>query len=268
VSRIVLIGYGAIGRTVVEHLVADGEGGATVAAVLVRAPRVEAARQVLPQSIAVVTTIAEALALKPDLVVECAGQGAVADYGEAVLAAGIDLMVIAIGALADAAMRARLAAAARRTGAQILLPAGAIAGIDGLGALKIGGLSRVRYTSTKPPNAWLGTPAEAAFDLAALSEPTVVFTGPADEAARLYPKNANVAATVALAGAGFEATEVRLVADPTREHNSGRIEAEGRFGRMDIEMRGQPAPDNPKTSAVTALSMLRAIRNRDSTIVI
>ena len=265
-SKIVLIGYGAIGRTVVAQL--EAEGGATVAAVLVRARRVEAARQALPASIAVITSIAEARALEPDLVVECAGQGAVVEYGEAVLAAGIDLMVIAIGALADAELRARLAAAAAVTGAQILLPAGAIAGIDGLGALKLGGLTRVRYTSTKPPNAWLGTPAEAAFDLAALDEPTVIFTGPADEAARLYPKNANVAATVALAGAGFEGTEVRLVADPTRDHNAGRIEAEGRFGRMDIEMRGQPTPENPKTSAVTALSLLRAIRNRDSTIVI
>ena len=86
--------------------------------------------------------------------------------------------------------------------ARLLLPAGALAGIDGLCALRLGGLTAVKYISSKPPVAWAGTPAAARHQLAALQERTVIFSGTARDAARLYPKNANLAATVALAGLG------------------------------------------------------------------
>ena len=118
------------------------------------------------------------------------------------------------------------------------------------------------------PVTWKGTPAEAAFNLDGLLQTTVIFTGPAGEAAQRYPKNANLAATVALAGAGFDKTEVQLIADPAAKVNRSRIEAEGALGELRVEMRGAPMPDNPKTSAVTAYSILHAIRNRDSVIVI
>ena len=264
---IVLIGFGAIARIVVDGLAANTEG-ARIAAVLVRKQRAESVRAELGAEIEIITEVRDIDAIAPDLVVECAGQGAIADYGEAVLAGGHDLLVIATGALADAGLRARLEAAAARSGARMLLPAGAIAGIDGLGALRVGGLSAVRYTSIKPPQAWKGTPAEETVDLEGLRGPTVFFTGPAAEAARLYPKNANLAATVALAGIGLDETEIQLVADPTITDNIARIEATGTFGRLSVELAGPPAPDNPKTSAITAHSILHAIANRHATLVI
>ncbi len=150
----------------------------------------------------------------------------------------------------------------------MVLPAGTTAGIDGLAALRVGGLDRVRYTSIKPPDAWKGTPAETEFNLGGLLQTTVIFGGSAGEAARLYPKNANLAATVALAGAGFDKTEIQLIADPAAKDNRSRIEAQGPFGELRVEMRGLPMPDNPKTSAVTAHSILHAIASRDSLIVI
>ncbi len=265
-KTIALIGYGAIAHMVVDELGKDASG-VQIDSVLVRENKADAARAELPTTINVVTEVSDLLANKPDLVVECAGQSAVQEYADAVLGRGFDLMVIATGAFADTHLLERLTECAKQAGARLLLPAGAIAGIDGLTALRVGGLDVVRYTSTKPPEAWRGTPAEKNFDLAALTEPTVIFTGSPIDAARDYPKNANLAMTVALAGIGVDKTEIQLVADPNTTNNTGRIHAEGRFGRLEVEMEGQPAPDNPKTSASTALSIVHAIRNLTATVV-
>jgi aspartate dehydrogenase len=96
----------------------------------------------------------------------------------------------------------------------------------------------------------------------------VLYRGHAGEAALLYPQNANVAATVALAGVGFEKTEVELVADPEAPGNVHEIEVEGAAGRFTISLQGRPSRTNPKTSALTALSVARALLNLDATIVI
>ena len=258
-KRILLIGYGAIAHMVCDRL-KDHADRVKIAGVLVREGRAAETRAAFGADTQVITDMGDIARIAPNLVVECAGQGAVEQYAEDVLRAGIDLMVISTGALADDGTRARLVAAAEATGARLVLPAGAIAGIDGLMAHRIGGLKSVRYTSTKPPYAWKGTPAEDAFDLDGITDRTVIFTGPADEAARQYPKNANLAATVALAGLGMKKTEIRLVADPAvAPNNVGRIDAEGGYGTLTVECRGMPAPENPKTSATTALSVVHAI---------
>lgn len=222
----------------------------------------------MPPGIAVVSKVDELIPFGLDLVAECADQAAVVEHGPAILRSVADLAVIATGALVDDVFRDTLAATARAAGRRVVLPAGAIAGIDGLNALRLGGLDRMRYTSAKPPLAWLGTPAEAAFDLGRLAERTVIFEGTAREAARLYPRNANLAATVALAGLGLDRTEIVLVADPAIHGNSGRIEAEGRHGRIEAETTGPGDPGNPKTSTITAFSILHAIENLGRAIVL
>ena len=270
--KTVIIGLGAIGRMIVDRLAegvpAEGGGDVRLAGVAVRSSRATEARAELAPEIAVHTSAEEIVAARPDMVVECAGQQALRQYGEILLAAGLDLMVIATGALADSGYRARLLAAAEQGGARLHVPAGATAGLDGLGALKAGGLKKVTYVSTKPTHAWKGTPAEQSFDLDGLTEKTVIYEGRAEAAALDYPQNANLAATIAMAGAGFDDTFVRLVADPGAVINSGRIEAEGAFGHMVMEMRGKPMPDNPKTSAVTALSLIYALNKEASRFVI
>lgn len=269
-KKIALIGYGAIARIATEKLSEhDPDGKIRLVGILVREPRVREIQALVDDTVRVVSTIDELIRLTPNMIVECAGQGAVAEYGEAVLRTGIDLMVISTGALADKDIRTRLTRAGDLSGAHMILPSGAIAGIDGLNSLRIGGLETVRYTSTKPPLAWKGTPADDNFDLESITERTVLFTGPASEAARDYPKNANLAATVALAGLGMEQTEIQLVADPAvAPNNVGRIDATGSFGTLTVECRGLPAPDNPKTSATTALSLTYAILQGTDTIVL
>ena len=170
--------------------------------------------------------------------------------------------MISIGALAEPELLEDLTAAATRGSSKLVLAAGAVAGADALSAARVAGLERVVYTSRKPPGAWKGTVAETRCDLDALTAETVLFAGPADEAARLYPQNANVAATIALAGAGFAETEVTLVADPSAAGNVHHIVAGGMFGKFEVEIWGRPLPDNPKTSTLAAHSVVAEIRRR------
>jgi aspartate dehydrogenase len=261
-----LIGYGGIARDLVAALHDSGDNVKIIGA-LCRPGRAEKARTAL-RTIDIIETLDGLLAQGPDIVAEVAGQQAVAEHGPEVLRRGFDLLVISIGALAEQALLERLKTAAREGNSRILLPAGAIGGIDAIAAMRVAGLNSVRYRSRKPPAAWRGSPAEKVADLDKLVQRTVLYKGTAGEAALLYPQNANVAAAVALAGLGFDATEVELVADPEAPGNVHEIEAEGVAGRFAIQLQGKPSRTNPKTSALAALSVARALLNEKAVIVI
>jgi aspartate dehydrogenase len=261
-----LIGYGGIARDVVAALRESGTG-AKIVGVLCRPGRSAQAKAALGD-ITIVESLADLIALRPTIVAEVAGQPAVAEYADKVLRNGIDCLVISVGALADPKLLERLKSAARDGGGRLLLPAGAIGGIDAIAAMRVGGLNSVKYRSRKPPAAWRGSPAEKVADLEKLTGRTVLYRGTAGEAALLYPQNANVAAAVALAGLGFDATEVELVADPDAPGNVHEIEAEGAAGRFAIQLQGKPSKTNPKTSALAALSVARALMNLEAAIAI
>ncbi len=260
-----LIGYGGIAQDAVAAIRNAG-GEVKFAGALCRPGRSAKARAALP-GIDIVESLDELLARKPTVVAEVAGQGAIMEHGPEVLRRGTDLLVISIGALAEPKLLDALKGAAQ-SGGRILLPAGAIGGIDAIAAMRLGGLNAVRYRSRKPPAAWRGSPAEKVADLDSLKSRTVLYRGTAGEAALLYPQNANVAAAVALAGLGFDATEVELVADPDAPGNVHEIEAEGAAGRFAIQLQGRPSRTNPKTSALAALSVARALINLETSIVI
>lgn len=244
-----LIGYGSIARALVGLI---GPGVRVTALVRPGAAGPDGA----------VTSAAALIAAKPDLVVECAGHAAVRDHATACLRAGFETVIVSIGALADAALEAEVIAAAEAGQTRAILPAGAIGGVDLLSALRPSGISEVTYTGRKPPLAWTGTPAERVLDLAALTEAAVFFEGSAREAALAYPKNANVAATLALAGIGFDETRVRLVADPGVTQNVHEYRVRSGAADYSIAIAGHPSPENPKTSAATALSVAREVQNR------
>jgi aspartate dehydrogenase len=254
--RIALVGCGAIGTSVLELL--KGDAALEVVAIVVPAEGVAAAQKVAPGVQVGSSVPADGI----DLVVETAGHAAIEEHVLPALARGTPCVVASVGALSAAGFAEKLEAAAIAGKTQVQLIPGAIGAIDALAAARIGGLDSVRYTGRKPPQAWKGTPAEQGRDLDALAQPTVIFEGSAREAALLYPKNANVAATVSLAGLGLDRTQVRLIADPATTENVHTVEAEGAFGSFELTMRNKPLAANPKTSALTVYSAVRALRNR------
>ncbi|MFT3718512.1 aspartate dehydrogenase [Pseudorhodoferax sp.] len=264
--KIALIGCGAIGTALLE-LVKD-DAGLTVAAIVVPAEGADTAQAVAAR-LAPGARVAPAVPTDGiDLVVEAAGHAAIEQHVLPALARGVPAIVASVGALSAPGLPEQLEAAARQGRTQVQLIAGAIGAIDALAAARIGGLEVVRYTGRKPPRAWKGTPAEQGRDLDALAAETVIFEGSAREAATLYPKNANVAATVSLAGLGLDRTTVRLIADPGVTENVHQVEAAGAFGRFELTMRNQPLAANPKTSALTVYSAVRALRGRVAPLVI
>lgn len=258
IQEVTLVGFGAIGRSVFQR--AAGLPGLKISHIVVPEAHVAEAQAFAGDAAVVGSQVPE----HTQLLLECAGHAALTEHVLPALARGVECAVLSVGALSEAGLPEQLAAAAEQGGTQAHLLAGAIGGVDAIAAARLAGLSDVVYTGRKPPGSWRGTPAELTHDLAGLKEPTVILEATAREAARLYPKNANVAATVSLAGLGLDQTRVRLMADPTVSENIHEIEARGAFGEMRITMRGKPLADNPKTSALTVLSALRFLHNRVS----
>ena len=248
--RLALIGYGAIGAEIEACLKRLGETDRLVA-VLVRPGR---------SAPAAVHDVEALIAARPEVVIECAGHEAALAYCRPLLRAGIDVLLSSIGILSDDAVLADLTQAEAEGGGRLLLGAGAVAGLDGLTAAALAGVDAVTYLSYKPPHAWRGTQAEQTIDLDHEVEEVVFFQGSARHAARDYPKNANVAIAVALSALGPERTQVKLVSSRKVTDPLGVIEAEGAFGRFRFEVLALAAPSNPKTSALTAYSLLQCVR--------
>jgi aspartate dehydrogenase len=213
----------------------------------------------------VVGDIAALLATDPSVVVETGGHAALRAFGEAVLRSGRDLLTISVGALADDGLFDALGDAAAATGARLLVPSGAIAGLDMLNAARLAGLESVRHTVRKPPAALL--PPDEAAAVVASGQPRELYEGVAREAARRFPENVNVVAAVSLSGIGMDRTIARVVADPTITHNTHEVEAEGAFGTLRLEVRNVPGP-NPKTGRIVAPSVIRALQRLRATVVL
>lgn len=245
--KIGLIGRGAIAQYVRPGLDARGHD---LAAVLLRPDRVTSGADGEFGSV-------DALPAGVDLMIDCAGHAALTEYGPQILARGIDMISVSLGALADPSHAAALSQAAEKGGARLHLASGAIGALDCLSAARVGTLTAVTYTGRKPPQGWRGSPAEAKVDLDGLTQGSEIhFDGSARAAALQYPKNANVAAAVALAGIGLDETRVKLIADASISHNIHEVTAAGDFGQFSFQISGVSLPDNPRSSALAAMSVL------------
>lgn len=256
--RLGLIGCGAIGRALRANL-HSAAPPIEVGAILLRnengTPGETAHR---------FHSVDDFIAWRPSLVVECAGHAAVKDIVPAVLRSGATVIVLSIGSFADPDVFNAASRAATDGSSRLIAATGAIGGIDALRSARAAGLSKVAYVGRKPPAAWQGSPASKEFNLATLSKPKVIFDGDAATAARLYPKNANVTAAVALAGIGFSQTKVTLVADPGLSRNVHEVEASGAFGTIRVALENEALPGNPKSSWLAALNAEYLVRREIS----
>lgn len=258
--RIALIGLGAIGQGLLDCLAS--------------APRIEIAGALVAHperrskaACCIFASLDELLAARPTLVVECASQRSLREHGPKVLAAGCDLLASSVGALANEATLATLGSAARQADTQLFVPSGALAGIDALAAARHVGLAAVRYERRAPPATWIRSGALSA-DKSAATAPFEVFAGSAREAALRFPKNANVAATIALAGVGFDATRVVLIADPSHAGNTHSIHAQGAFGEFHARICATTLSAASTSSRIVAGSLARAVLSHVERIVV
>ena len=248
--KVAIIGSGAIGAFVRERLV---DLGVTEVAQIVRAGKEDAVSS--PPRLSSLADIPT----KPDLIIDCGGHTALAQFGPNALAMGIDVLTVSLGALANSTLEADLKHAAQNGGARLHLASGAIGGLDALRSAAAGYLSSVTYKGRKPPQGWYGSPAEEKTDLGRLTEAFTHFQGTAREAALAYPKNANVAAAVALSGLGMDDTRVELIADPNVNENIHEVVATGDFGQFSFQIAGQGLPGSPKSSALAAMSVVASV---------
>ncbi|MCX6777812.1 MAG: aspartate dehydrogenase [Candidatus Micrarchaeota archaeon] len=241
--KIGILGCGAIGGFVARNLAKGRVKGAELAGVMDKeGEKAESlARECKAKAFADVETMATAC----DVVVEAASGQAVRDHAKAILEHA-RLVMMSSGALMDGKLMAVLRKTAEKHGTKLIIPSGALAGIDGLCAAR--GARKARLTTIKSP-ASLGITTKTK---------RIVFKGPASRAARIFPKNINIAASASLA-VGMD-IEVVIMADPKAKRNTHVLEVEGLFGKISVRAENEPLRDNPKSSELAAMACLAAIR--------
>lgn len=253
--KIGIIGCGTIGTELARRIPARFGSRAKVTYVCDRNPiAVDRLKKKIRAS--VVSLPLPELIRRSDFIIEAASQEAALAVVPLASRWKKRVMILSVGGLSRFP-----AAFLQNSKAFLHVPSGAVAGIDGLLAGREGKLRKATITTRKPLASLLGAPFFKQHPNAAktIRKPTVIFDGSAKKAVSLFPQNINVAATVALAGVGFERTRVRLIASPTFKRNSHEIVLEGNFGRIQTLAENVPSESNPKTSALVIFSALACL---------
>ena len=254
--KVGLAGLGAVGLEVARRLEV-GIPGLALVAVAVR--DAEKAKRNLPQiGQSIALEPAEALAESCDLIVECLPPALFRAIATSVIDRGKLLMPLSVGQLLE---HWDLVARAKETGARILVPTGALIGLDAVRAAAEGTIHSVTMVTRKPPAGLEGAPylVERGITLKGLNTARKVFDGSAREGARGFPANVNVAAALSLAGIGPDRTRLEIWADPAIDRNTHRIEVEADTARFSMSIEGIPSA-NPRTGRIVPLSTVAALR--------
>lgn len=256
--KIGLLGVGAIGRTIATaidqkqinaELIAladqDQERARALAAELARRPPVVSIEEMIERA---------------DIAVEAASQAALIEFVPKALARGRDMLIMSVGGLLG---RQEWFNQASEKGCRIYVPSGAIAGLDGVKSGSIGRIEAAELTSRKPVAALRGSKyvVDRNIRLDELKDDTVIFEGPAEDAARAFPATSNVAASLRLAVEPSAPVCVRVVAVPGGNENVHEIRVKGEFGQLSMRVENVPSKSNPRTSQLAAFSAIATLKN-------
>jgi aspartate dehydrogenase len=255
-TKVAIAGLGAIGTEIAKALDA-GIDGLELAAV--SAANIDKHRPWLDKLMKVPAALPiEALADAADIVIECAPSNLVRSIVAPVVSRGKTAIVLSVGALLE---NEDLIALAKAHGGQIVVPTGALIGLDAMTAAAVGTIHSVRMVTRKPVAGLLGAPylVEHKINIGRIVVPLKIFDGTAREAAKGFPANLNVAVALSLAGIGADRTKVEIWADPTVTRNTHRIEVDSDSARFSMAIENIPS-ENPKTGRITALSVIACLR--------
>ncbi|MDH3743342.1 MAG: aspartate dehydrogenase [Hyphomicrobiales bacterium] len=263
--KLAIAGLGAIGLKVARTVDAGKVPGVRLTAVSARDKPAAAERLADLANPPEVVELGE-LANRADVIVECAPAAVFADVAGPAIANGRTLMPLSVGALLN---HMDLVDQAARTGARIIVPTGALIGLDTVRAMAVGTIHRAVLETRKPPGGLAGAPhlIENDISLDNLSQPLLVFKGTAREAAKGFPANVNVAAALALAGIGPDRTEVEVWADPDIKRNRQSVTIESDSGEATMTINNIPSDDNPRTGRIVANSVIAALLRLTSPLV-
>ena len=256
VTRVAIGGLGAIGRVVARKL-ADGIPGLVLACAAAR-DHAKAQAWLDAERITCPLVEPELFPLHADLAIECAPAAVLERICRPMLEAGKQVMVLSAGALLP---RPELAELAKQRGGQIMVPTGALLGLDAVSAAAEGTINSVRMITRKPPGGLAGAPylVKNKISVEGLNAAKCVFAGSAREAAAGFPENVNVVAALSLAGIGPDRTTIEIWADPEVTRNCHDIEVDADSARFSLRIENVPS-ENPKTGKITSLSVVAALR--------
>ena len=251
-------GLGTVGFEVARRIDGGEIDGLTLRAVSARDHARARARMTGFRTPVDVVGVGE-LAERADIVVECAPAAVFREIAEPVVRAGKILVSISAGALLD---HSDLVEVARATGAQIVVPSGAVMGLDAVRGAAESGIESVTMITRKPPGGLAGAPylVDRGIDVDGLDAALKVFEGSAREGARGFPANVNVAAALGLAGVGPERTRLEIWADPDITRNTHEILLKAETVRFHLRIENVPSRENPRTGRSVAPSVIAALR--------
>lgn len=255
--RVAIGGLGTVGAVVAQRI-DQGIPNLTLVAVSAR-DRVRAAQRVAALRRPVPVLALHELAAVADVIVECAPAAVFAEVAEPAIKAGRIFMPISVGALLSHWHIVELAAT---HGARIIVPSGALLGLDAVRAVAEGEIHSVRIITRKSPRALAGSPyvEEHGIELDKIDQPLKIFEGTAREGAKGFPANVNVAAALGLAGVGVDRTLLEIWADPTVSRNMHHIVVEADSARFELKIENVPTEQNPRTGKTVALSVIATLR--------
>jgi len=239
-KKIGLIGCGAIGTVLAEAIERKLVVCDELVVFDVNATKAQKLKDTLDFPIKIVANIDQLLVTKPKVVVEAASQQAVIEYYDRLLAANVDMIIMSTGALLSLNIE----------NSRVHFSSGAIGGLDALSCAALAGIDEVTLTSRKNPKALGKTNTQEA----------TVYKGNAEEATKLFPREMNVAATLALTVKPAK-VKIQVVSDPAINRNTHEIQVKWRFGEMTLRFANDPHPDNPHTSALAAWSAIKLLQN-------